>query len=189
MSSLIDLDDDCLQAVVLQLPLATTAAFSALCWRTAGLVSVVRDELEWARRATESGFDLQAAARLAELKGMPRVAAHFGHAPLTIHTLEVAVRLLNNEPVTGSAQLQHDISVAGGEVGGKVRLAECILSDRGWARLPRAPLTVAGARMVSDIFQTTGWPHSSHVPPGGRGCLLLRRPHPVLDGRHGYRVL
>jgi hypothetical protein len=155
-SHLADLNDDCLRAVELRLPLAAAAAFRTLCKQTAGLVSPVRDELEWARRVAISEFDPQAAARLAELKGMPRAAAHFGRAPLTIETLEVAAQLLSGEPVTGSAQLHSDISTAGGEH----LLAECILTDRGWARMPRALLSHNSARMVGEMFDPHCQPDS-----------------------------
>jgi hypothetical protein len=108
VSKLTDLDDDCLRVLELHLPLAAASAFRALCKHTAGLVSPVGTELEWARGVSKSGFNRQAVARLAELKGMPRAAAHFGRAPLTMDTLEVAARLLTGEPVAGSAQLQPD---------------------------------------------------------------------------------
>jgi hypothetical protein len=155
VSNLTDLDDDCLRAVELRLPLSAAAAFGALCKHTASMVSPVRDELAWARRVAESGFDRPAASRLAELKGMPRAAAHFGRAPLTMTTLEMTARILNvaahhfvDEPVPGFEQLQPDISAAGGEY----LLAERILADPGWARLPRAPLDDAGAHTVTKVF-------------------------------------
>jgi hypothetical protein len=156
VSNFTDLNDDCLQTVELRLPLAGAASFRALCKHTAGLVSPVRDELEWARRAAKSGFDTPAAVRLAELKGMLRAAAHFGTAPLTMDTMEVAARLLTGEPLAGFEQMQPDISAAGGEY----LLAERILSDRRWSWLPRSRLTSAGARTLANVFDPMRPPDS-----------------------------
>jgi hypothetical protein len=145
----------------------------------AGLVSPVRDELQWARRAAESEIDLQAAARLAEVKGMPRAAAHFGCAPLTLATLEVAAPVLNGEPVTGPAQLQPDISAAGVEV----QFAERILSDRDWVQLPRTELSDAGAREVAELLNPVRLPVSSkyHLAVAV-ACCCHHRTLWLLDG-------